>query len=44
MRLQNRTLNAENRFVVVNFACEILEISNAIITIIADDDDKKKTS
>ena len=41
MRLQYRTLNKENRFAVVNFAREILEIDNAITTIIQNDDNKK---
>ena len=42
MRFQNRTLNAENQFFVVNFVREIFEINNIIITIIANDDDQKK--
>ena len=42
MRLQNRTLNAKNRLAVVNFVREIFEIDNVTITVIADDDDKKK--
>ena len=42
MQFQNSTLNKQNRQVAEDFAREIFEIDNVIITMISDDDDTKK--